>query len=277
MKKNIRIIAPSEMVDNVLFDMSHYVLDEPLIEHSHDCIEIGFTLSGNAVQVRGDATEKLRRGDVFIILPGGSHRMPECHGFEHINISCSADILTRTGVNLGFIHGMKELFDNPQRSVSFHLTNSEFNDARQLIDTMFRAYRRNRAEEQGNLRSYFAMLICLMAQSFSLHHNSQSVAGRMDGAVAYINEHYKGKLLLPEIAGMASLSVSQFVRVFRKQYDTTPIDYVLELRLNEARRLLQFSNMSVSEIAYHVGFNDTNYFSRLFKKKYGHPPSQIRR
>jgi len=130
--------------------------------------------------------------------------------------------------------------------------------------------------EKGNLRSCFAMLICLFAQAYSLYHNKDSVAGRLDDAMTYMNEHFKEQIALPEIAAVAALSVSQFVRVFKQNFGTTPIDYIIELRFNESCRLLKYTELAVAEIAYLVGFNDSNYFTRLFQKRFGITPWQAR-
>lgn len=277
MRRKITVLSPPEMVDDVLFDMTHMVLDSPIYEHSHDCIEITVACSGTAIHTTEKGSEKLQKGDVFLIPPGASHAFSECRAFEHFNISCSPDMLSRIGINLAFIHGINELFQRSTRISSFHLNSTEFNDAKRIIDTMFEAYGRDKKSERGNLRANFAMLLCLFAQAYSLHHESDKIAGRLDKVIAYINEHFKGKITLPEIAKIANLSVSQLVRTFKQNCGTPPGNYILELRLNEGRRLLNNTNLAISEIAYLSGFNDTNYFSRAFRKRFGTAPNQCRK
>jgi len=277
MKRKIQVLSPPEMVDDVLFDMTHTVLNSPIAEHAHNCIEITIACAGTAVHTTRDGTESLQKGDVFLILPGATHAFSECRGFEHFNISCSPDILSRIGINLAFIHGINELFQRSPGTSNFHLNNTEFNDAKRIIDTMFDAYGRDKKSERGNLRANFAMLLCLFAQAYSLHHNSDRIAGRLDKVITYINEHFKEKIKLPEIAKIANLSVSQTVRIFKQNCGTTPGNYILELRLNEGRRLLKNTNLAVSETAYISGFNDTNYFSRAFRKRFGITPVQCRK
>jgi len=276
MKEKYPVLSPQVKVDDTLFDMAYSVRDIPASWHGHSCIEIVVACGGIALHRRDEATEQLQRGDISIILPSGLHELTECRQFEHFTISCTPEVLSRLGINLSFIHGARELFAAPEKSVSFHLNHSEFNDARRLINIMWEAYNRDRISEKGDLRSCFAMLICLFAQSYSLHHHQDSAASRLDNAVTYMNEHYKGKVVLPEIAAVAALSVSQFVRVFKAKFGNTPIDYVIELRLNESRRLLKYSDLAVSEIAYLVGFSDSNYFSRLFKKRFQCTPTKCR-
>ncbi len=276
MNRNVKILSPPSAVDHVFFDMTHTVQTAPLAEHSHDCIEIGISLGGSVLHYRGEVRERLKRGDVFLILPGGTHRMEECESYEHINVSCSPDALARIGPHLHFLHGARELFQNPARSASFHLSYGEFHDVRRLLDSMFELYREEQTEWKGDLRAGFTMLLCLLAQSSSLHHDRDSTAGRLDATLAYLHEHYREALTLSQLASHASLSVSQLVRLFRKKFNATPMEYVLDLRLEEARRLLRDSELSVSEIAFRAGFNDANYFSRMFRQKHGYPPSGLR-
>ena len=66
-------------------------------------------------------------------------------------------------------------------------------------------------------------------------------------------------------------------RTFRMIVGISPLEYVHRLRLEEAYRLLSDTSMNVSEAASEVGFDDANYFSRLFRKKMGISPCQIRK
>jgi AraC family transcriptional regulator of arabinose operon len=85
------------------------------------------------------------------------------------------------------------------------------------------------------------------------------------------------ELPLPEMARMAALSVSQFSHVFRKHLGTSPIDYLLSLRLQRAIYHLADHNLNMTEIARKVGFNDPLYFSKQFKKRFSKSPMQYRK
>jgi AraC-like DNA-binding protein len=71
-------------------------------------------------------------------------------------------------------------------------------------------------------------------------------------------------------------SVSYFSRVFREFFGITPMTFVNEVRLQEARRLLETTNMKIHEISTHCGFDKMEYFCYVFKKKEGTTPSQYR-
>ena len=279
MKAPAPILTAPDHVDDVLFNMTHFIRSEPVTVHSHDVVEITVTFAGQALHSALRQTRQLNRGDVFIILPGAAHELPECREWEHYNISCSPDILDQIGVNLSFIHGLRKLFRSAARVIMFHMHSMEFNDAGRLIRAMFETYetRRQDGSGAGNLRAYFAILLCLLAQSYSRHSADFTPEKRLDKLTDYINQHYQEEISLRDLANVACLSESQLVRVFRREFGITPWGYVTELRFAEARRLLSQTRLSVAEIANECGFRDGNYMTHFFRKRYGMSPTQARK
>lgn len=95
--------------------------------------------------------------------------------------------------------------------------------------------------------------------------------------VEYIRKHYKEALPIEEVADMAHLSVSALERRFTKYLGKTPKQFINEVRLENARRLLVDSNMPIADIGYEVGFSGHSYFTKQFKLLFGMLPSKIRR
>ena len=95
--------------------------------------------------------------------------------------------------------------------------------------------------------------------------------------LSYIEQHYMEELKLSDIALSANISVSEALRTFKKMFSTTPIQYVLEVRLQKACEKLLHSSQSISEIAASCGFYDMSYFTRTFRKKTGMTPSAYRK
>lgn len=89
--------------------------------------------------------------------------------------------------------------------------------------------------------------------------------------------HLYSNLSLEELAKLCHLSVSSFKREFKKEFNDTPKSYMNQRRIEEAKKLLVLPNMSISDIAYELGFNDPLYFTRLFKNKTGSSPSAYKK
>ena len=75
---------------------------------------------------------------------------------------------------------------------------------------------------------------------------------------------------------MAGVSVQHVIRLFRKHLQTTPVGYINRTKVLHAIDLLRNTELSVKEIAYELGFEDPNYFSRLFKKEEKMSPGDTR-
>jgi AraC-like DNA-binding protein len=80
-----------------------------------------------------------------------------------------------------------------------------------------------------------------------------------------------------DFARMASLSPSRFTALYRKVFGMSPMDDLLSARMERAKRLLLNENVSVAAVAERVGYDDVHYFSRLFHRKCGCPPSEYYR
>jgi AraC-like DNA-binding protein len=101
----------------------------------------------------------------------------------------------------------------------------------------------------------------------------QSAAGRTAAATAHVKEHFAKKVTLKDVADMCRLSPSQFCRAFRKEHGMSFGEYLLQVRMTEARKHLALPDVLVKEVAYSVGFNDLSYFTRSFKRRFGVSPS----
>jgi two-component system response regulator YesN len=95
-------------------------------------------------------------------------------------------------------------------------------------------------------------------------------------AIEYIKLHYREELTLQEVADTIHVSKSYFSNLFKKQSGQNFIDYLIDLRLHEAKRMLVQNEYKIYEVAEKSGFNDVKYFSKLFKKMTQMTPVEYR-
>lgn len=98
----------------------------------------------------------------------------------------------------------------------------------------------------------------------------------MKNMVAYIQKNYRSKVTLSEICEAGNVGKSKCNVLFDKYMNMSPIEYVKNLRIEQGAKLLTLSDMSVTDIAYEVGFTDSSYFSKAFSKKIGITPLKYR-
>lgn len=92
----------------------------------------------------------------------------------------------------------------------------------------------------------------------------------------YISKNYMDELRLPELASLAGMSSSAFSRFFKLHTGRNISEYIIDLRLGYAARMLVDTDKSISEIGFDCGFNNLSNFNRIFKKKKGCSPSEFR-
>lgn len=93
----------------------------------------------------------------------------------------------------------------------------------------------------------------------------------------YINNHLTSRLTLPEIAEKFYISETHCIRLFRSEFGTTPMKYMLNTRLDESRRLLAVTMLPVQEIALMFNFSDHQHYCKAFKCRFGVSPTEYRR
>ncbi|MFA9466944.1 MAG: helix-turn-helix domain-containing protein [Velocimicrobium sp.] len=88
----------------------------------------------------------------------------------------------------------------------------------------------------------------------------------VNSAIRYMEEHYMEEITLEEIARYIGISPQHFSKIFKEETGINYIEWLTNLRLDIAKRLLAEGNHTVKEVCYQVGYNDPNYFSRVFRK-----------
>ena len=96
-------------------------------------------------------------------------------------------------------------------------------------------------------------------------------------AIALINEKYADKITVESLAKMMNYSPSYLRYAFKKEGGISPNKQINEIRLENAKFLLLNTTLNITEISYRCGFADSNYFSTVFKEKYGKPPKGFKK
>lgn len=98
----------------------------------------------------------------------------------------------------------------------------------------------------------------------------------IEKSILYMHDHLTENINLQELAAHCGYSVSHFSAIFRKKTTRSPIEYFLDLKMQNACQQLDFTNKRIKEIASDLAFEDQFYFSRLFKKIIGISPVDYR-
>lgn len=138
-------------------------------------------------------------------------------------------------------------------------------------------------EESEFLRSLLTMeLFVWLSRSLrsqwesNLASKGHKVQEIIESSKTYIEENYNTDISLSDIAGYVYMSTSHFARTFKKAYGISPIQYLLAVRITNAKSLLEETNLKVGDIAAAVGFSAQQRFNDIFKKHVGISPGEHR-
>lgn len=106
---------------------------------------------------------------------------------------------------------------------------------------------------------------------------NEYLESEMELAAQYFNEHYNTAICIEDYAASRGMSISWFIRSFKQYTNTTPMQYIVSLRMTNAQMLLENTTYSVKEIGYIVGYDNPLYFSRIFHKQKGVSPKEYRK
>ncbi|MDR3593762.1 AraC family transcriptional regulator [Clostridium sp.] len=107
--------------------------------------------------------------------------------------------------------------------------------------------------------------------------SNSEIVEKLNTIIQYIEKNIAKSLTIEELSGMAHLHPNYFIRIFKKHFGASPIHYINKRRIEEAKRLLIFSNLTLTEICDMVGVADIYYLSKLFKDSTGISPSNYRK
>lgn len=99
---------------------------------------------------------------------------------------------------------------------------------------------------------------------------------RIAPVVEYIEANYNAEISYEELARLVNVSKYHFCHLFKEATGKTAIQYINDVRLDKAYELLKNTDMNITQVSMAVGFNDMNYFSRIFRKKNKIAPSKVR-
>ena len=267
-----------------LFKVNILTLNGDFYIHSHEFCELLFVLGGSAVHVVDGYEYVVMPGDVFTILGDVSHGFKSMKEFTFGNILYDQQEMLALTSELRKLAGFQSMFVlesyyNLEHGYKYklHLNSIQLNYIKELLNIMHDEYNGSRDGYKAVLRAYFQSLIAYVSRCYTEENNNNSKnLFRLAESIAYIENNYKQSIKIVDLAKIAYMSTRHFTRIFYKYHYMTPGKYIIQLRFQNAVKLLQDSRLSITQVAIESGFSDISFFSRQFKKKTGFTPKDFR-
>jgi AraC-like DNA-binding protein len=254
------------------------------IEHYHDFCELVVVTSGQAMHHLEGNDFPVTAGDTFLLQGMQRHYFYDRQNLDLINIMYDPDQVGLPENELRKLPGysamflLEPTFRQTHRFASrLHLKRVPLAQVERLADEMERECRDQPAGWEVATRAKLLELLVFLSRAYTNTESTEAHALlRVGHVIGALENDYTREWKLEELIAIAHMSKSNLMRVFRKATNQTPIEYLVRLRIQRAMELLRTTDQTITEIAHQTGFNDSNYFTRQFRRILNTSPSRFR-
>lgn len=244
--------------------------------HYHPEYELTLILKGNGMRLIGDSYEPFASGDLVLIGPNLPHSWTSELGREKqecVVVQFSESFVNGL-LNCNEFAQIKKMLNVSRQSIHFAMVDDVANDILTLPE-------KKGFERVTSLLSILNKLTPLqkqvLASEFFKPIPQKMDQDRVNRIFNFVHTHSSENISISQLSSMINLSDSAFCKFFKRTSGKTFSDYLNDVRIGHACKLLSETERSVSEIAYSVGFESLTYFNRVFLRKKGKSPKRFRR
>ena len=251
--------------------------------HSHEEFELNFVEHCTGVRrVVGDSIEEVGEYDLVLVTGDGlehAWQQGNCVSpdVREITVQFSSTLLDSRLLGRNQFASIQKMFERARLGVAFSMT--AILKVYHLLDGL--------SSQQASFEQFLIMLKILyelsqdteaktLASSSFAKSESERGSRRVAKVKEYISAHYAEELRLEDLAALVGMTPSSFSRFFKQHTNRTLSDYIIDIRLGAAARMLVDTTTGISEICYACGFNNLSNFNRIFKARKGYTPRDFR-
>ena len=271
---------PKAEHETVVFqkDELHWFYD---ILHFHTAFQVTHFIKGNGTCFAGDRVYSFEPGDIFVI---GS-QMPHVFrsDFRYYSTTKKECVSNSLFFNSPlFTEGLLNLPESKELETVLGYMQSGLKLRSQKVAAQISSF-----EYKKGFQRIISLLELLLEignlpekDRLTEHVQPQALKEityeRINRVIEHVMTHYPEKIKLEEVASLVSMTPNAFCKYFKQRTRQTFVDFLNQVRINQAARLLRQTELSVNEIAFRCGFNNLSNFSRQFSRRMGHSPGSYR-
>jgi len=248
---------------HILVVKRDFEADDPVPMHWHEYYEIEIFLSGKGKMFLNGEEYSFEKGSLFFLTPVDFHRIDFHEKTEALNISFDPACLEDTLM--------------PEILMTMG-SMAKLDDLENLLVMINRL--KNEIENQKSFSKKYvsSVMNCILIDIYrKCGAGTKEISAPVQKAILYIHRKFRENITLNEVAEVAGLSVNYFSVKFREVVGENFKKYLIRQRLNYAIKLLEYTDLKVSEIAFYCGFNSQERFIRNFREIYSITPYSYRK
>ena len=243
--------------------------------HYHGSAEIMCVLEGRIKMLIGTVYRECEKGDIIFIPPSMVHEvfsLTEDAAIQGMVFDLS--LVDVAALQLDF----SELFRRSQ-GLQYVITSKAEGYAelcgyiKNILDVYGSFSAGSRIQIASNLLLIMARLIRLFSLEESAHDKNYK---KLRAVLSYVEKNYTEKIQISELSEIIHVCDDRLIRLFKEVTGETPIEYIMNLRIEAAIKLLSTTDLSVADVAEKVGFGSDTYMTRVFRQKLNTTPGKYR-
>lgn len=227
-----------------------------------------FVLEGEGTFIQNGQRHALRPRDAFCLFPHVTHEYwthPE-EPLQKIFIAFDGKLATELLARIGLTP------DSPHRSGV--LTPETANGMRAFMEEVREP--KGGSSDLGRLTRFLGLFDRISRSPAARELQPDVSIPWLQKGKEYMDIHFAGGITVEGVSAHAGVDRTHFAKQFRKAYGLSPVQYIQQLKMNQAKRLLVQTPLTLTEVAHSVGYPDLFSFSKAFKKQVGQPPNRYR-
>lgn len=243
--------------------------------HHHTSAEIMQVTEGRIKLLMGTTYVECEKGDIIFIPPSVVHEAASLTEDAAIQgIVYEFSLVNVTGLQLDF----SELFHRSQ-CMQYIVSNSDdgHEELCLYIRNILAVYESFSAGSKIQIVSNLLLIMSRLIQLFALEVSTHDKNYRkLRSVLSYIESHYAEKIQISELSEIIHVCDDRLIRLFKEVTGETPIEYIMNLRIEAGIKLLSSTDLSIADIADQTGFGSATYMTRVFKQKLNTTPGKYR-
>lgn len=243
--------------------------------HCHSSMEIIKVLEGRIKLQNGALYYECKKGDIIFILPSmlhGATSLTEDAAIQGIVFETA--LINMPSLQVDFLG----LFHRNQRiQYIIHENDEVYEEMNLYIEKILELYGHFSVNSRIQLAAYLLQIMGLLISRYSLEisiHDKNYK--KLMPVLQYIDEYYTEKIQISELSKIIHVCDDRLIRLFKEVIGETPVEYIVNIRVEHALKLLMEDELSITEIAERSGFGSATYMTRVFKQKLGMSPRKCR-
>ncbi len=243
--------------------------------HYHSSVEMMKVLEGSIRLQIGTSYYDCKKGDIVFILPS------MLHGVTSLTEDATIEgiVFETSLVNMPILQfDFSEMFHRNQR-IQYIINEQDdiYEELCHNINKILAVYGTFSANARIQIVACLLQCMGLLIQKFSLEISIHDKNYRkLLPILQYIDKHYTEKVQISELSKLIHVCDDRMIRLFKEVTGETPVEYIMNLRVEHALKLLMEDKLSIAEIAEQTGFGSATYMTRVFKQKLGITPGKCK-